>query len=145
VTDPLAKVCALRADIKKRFHFLGPITSLHYLMEVGYNLVKPDRVIDRIFSRLHLVEGLPNPDNPDPALLTGEQRCQIVQVGQRIADATKRPIRYVDLVFVVYGQVKAKNPEDLPQGICLDEKPRCNLCGITDYCRYGSKTLSAIS
>lgn len=128
-------------------NFLGRTTSFHYLMEIGYNLVKPDRVITRVFSRLRLVDGLPNPDNPDPQKLTDEQLWHIVQVGQKIAEATQLPIRYVDLVFVVFGQragqdVVGQEP-DLPQGICIDEKPRCYLCRVCAFCRYEPKTSSA--
>jgi DNA-3-methyladenine glycosylase I len=130
-------------DLQGRFKFLGRITSFHYLMEVGYNLVKPDRVVTRIFSRLRLIDGLPSPDHPDPQKLTDEQLWQIVQVGQQIAESSQLPIRYVDLVFVVFGQMEGQNPEDLPQGICLDENPRCSLCGVRDSCRYEPKTLSA--
>jgi DNA-3-methyladenine glycosylase I len=60
----VAHLRALWSNLKG--NFLGRITSFHYLMEVGYNLVKPDRVITRIFSRLRLVE-LPSPDHPKPA------------------------------------------------------------------------------
>jgi DNA-3-methyladenine glycosylase I len=123
--------------------FLGRITSFHYLMEVGYDLVKPDRVVARIFSRLRLVDGLPSADHPNPQKLTDEQLWQIVEVGRQIAEATQEPIGYVDLVFVVYGQMEGQDLDDLPQGICLDEKPRCNLCGVSASCRYERKTLSA--
>jgi len=95
----------LWTDLQGRFKFLGRIVSFHYLMEIGYNLVKPDRVITRIFSRLRLVDGLPNPLHPDPQKLTDEQLWQIVQVGQQIAESTQLPIRYIDLVFVVFGQM----------------------------------------
>lgn len=135
----------LWTDLKDKF--LGRITSFHYLMDIGYNLVKPDRVITRIFSRLRLVDGLPNPDHPDPQKLTDDQLWQIVQVGQQIAESTQLPIRYVDLVFVVYGQIEGQELEgqepDLPQGICLDNKPRCSLCPVRESCKYEPKTLSA--
>jgi DNA-3-methyladenine glycosylase I len=128
---------------QKRFKFLGRIISFHYLMEVGYDLVKPDIVLARVFSRLRLVNGLPNPLHPDPQKLTDEQLWQIVRVGQQIAKSTQLPIRYVDLVFAVFGQMEGQDPEGLPQGICLDEKPKCCRCEVRDFCRYEPKTLSA--
>ena len=131
----------LWTDLQKRFEFLGRITSFHYLMEIGYYLVKPDRAVTRIFSRLRLVDGLPNPDHPDPQKLTNDQLWQIVQVGQQFAEATQEPIRYVDLVFVVYGQAEGQDPKYFPLGICLDKEPRCSLCGVSASCRYEPKTL----
>lgn len=144
-TDPksVEDLRRLWTDLQGRFKFLGRIISFHYLMEVGYDLVKPDRVITRIFSRLRLVDGLPNPDHPNPQKLTDEQLWQIVRVGQQIAEATQLPIRYVDLVFVVFGQMEGQDPEGLPQGICLDEKPKCYWCEVRAFCRYEPKTLSA--
>jgi DNA-3-methyladenine glycosylase I len=140
-----ANVRDLRADMMRRFHFLGKITSFHYLMEIGYPLVKPDRVVSRMFSRLGLVEGLPDPTyHPDPSKLSEEQLWQIVDAGAQIADATCRPIRYVDLVFVAYGQVKGQDPNGLSQGICLDQNPKCYLCGVRDYCQYAPKTLTPL-
>jgi len=135
----------LRKKLMKNFKFLGKITSFHYLMDIGYNLVKPDRVVSRIFSRLRLVEGLPNPDNPDPSKLTDEQLWQIVRMGQTIAESVNQPIRYVDLVFVAYGQVEGSDPDGLPQGVCLDANPRCWLCGVRPHCRYEPKTVTALA
>ena len=99
-----------------------------------------------MFSRLGLVTGLPEPAyHPDPQKLRDEQLWGFVETGKRIADATGEPIRYVDLVFVAYGQVEGKDPEDLPQGICVDQKPRCYLCEVRDYCKYEPKTLSPLT
>lgn len=45
--------------------------------------------------------------------------------------------RYIDIVFVAYGQVSS--PEfGIDKGICL-KTPRCRECGITEYCRYAEK------
>jgi hypothetical protein len=77
----------------------------------------------------------------DPTKLANDQLWEIVEVGRQIAEATQEPIRYVDLVFVVYGQTEGRDSEDGPQGICLDEKPRCRLCGVSASCRYEPKTL----
>jgi DNA-3-methyladenine glycosylase I len=129
----------------KEFKFMGKITSFHYLMEIGYPLLKPDRVVSRIFSRLGLVNGLPEPIlHPNPTKFSEDQLWQIVEVGERIADATGHAIRYVDLVFVTYGQVKGQDPEGLSQGICLDNKPKCYLCGLRDECQYSPKTVSPL-
>ena len=129
----------LWTDLQVRFKFLGRITSFHYLMEIGYRLVKPDRVITRIFSRLRLVDELPNPDHPNPQKLTDDQLWQIVRVGQQIAQSVQLPIRYVDLVLVVFGQEEGGDPDDLSQGVCLDEKPRCGLCEVRTFCQYEPK------
>jgi hypothetical protein len=41
------------------------------------------------------------------------------------ARATGHPIRYIDLVFVAYGQMKSET--SLAQAICLEDKPLGNV------------------
>ncbi len=39
----------LKEELKSRFSWLGEITVYHFLMDVGFQVLKPDRVICRIF------------------------------------------------------------------------------------------------
>jgi DNA-3-methyladenine glycosylase I len=87
-----ATIKKLRADLTDRFRYLGEITSYHFLTELGLDVIKPDRVICRVFERLGLIDDRKNID-------------QAVEVGRRIAVATGYPTRYVDAVLVKYGQV----------------------------------------
>jgi len=103
---------------KDKFAHLGEITTFHFMMEIGLNVVKPDLVVTRIFERLGLI------DNPKDLWNT-------VNVASKFVEATWHPFRYIDIVFVIYGQQSEV-------GICID-KPKCSLCGVYDICKYENK------
>ena len=106
----------LRTDLRSRFQYLGERTVNHFLTDLGLNMLKPDRVICRIFSRLGFIDDVNN-------------IAQAVKVGKDIATATGYPIRYIDIIFVTYGQIG-------DDGICLEKNPKCFVCGIEKYCDY---------
>lgn len=111
-----ATIDVLQADLRDRFEYLGERTVYHFLTDLGLNVLKPDRVICRIFTRLGLID---NEDSID----------QAINVGREIASATGFPIRYVDIIFVTYGQMGE-------YGICLPKNPKCSICGVKEYCKY---------
>ena len=113
----------LSADLIKRFTYIGNITVSHLLADIGLNTVKPDRVLCRIFYRLGLVKSV-------------KDYAGVIEIGQRIKAATGHSIRYVDLIFVLYGQVGYKYELDIEDGICLEKKPKCHLCLMCRYCKY---------
>ena len=90
----------------------------HFLTDIGMPVLKPDRVICRIFQRLGLIEN-------------EQQLLKTVIQGRKFAGATCYPIRYIDIVFVAYGQVQSLE-FGMEKGICLKKKPLCNLCGAKD-------------
>lgn len=123
--DSWEGLVALKEDLQRRFSYLGGVTVYHFLTEIGLPVVKPDRVLRRIFSRLGLVAG-------------EDDTFGTVREGRRFAQETGHPIRYIDIVFVAYGQVSS--PEfGIDKGICL-KTPRCRECGIRDSCRYPDKS-----
>lgn len=126
-TDDDEILFELIKDLKKRFKYLGGITVYHFLTDIGFNVLKPDRVLCRIFKRL----GLVNDEND----LFG-----VITAGRNIAKATNHPIRYIDIIFVAYGQVDAKPEFGLKEGICLSTNPKCNKCGVVKFCSYKNKT-----
>lgn len=111
----------LKEELEARFAYLGGITVYHFLTDLALPVLKPDRVISRIFRRLGLVE-------------LERQHLKTVIHGRKFAEATGLPIRYIDIVLVAYGQVRSIE-FGIDRGICLDE-PRCNLCGLTDVCQF---------
>jgi DNA-3-methyladenine glycosylase I len=117
----------LKEEIEYRFKGLGKITAFHFMMDIGLPVLKPDRVICRIFKRLGLIE-------------SEEQVFKTVILGRRFAEETGLPIRYIDIAFLVYGQVKSLE-FGLSSGICLTN-PLCSVCGITEYCRYYADHIS---
>jgi DNA-3-methyladenine glycosylase I len=103
------------------FEFLGPKTAYHFMLDLGLKVWKPDRVICRILKRLGMIGNLEDID-------------RTIAVGRDIADQVGLPIRYIDIVFVKYGQMGGEEPFGLITGICLEKNPRCSVCGILDYC-----------
>jgi len=112
----------LRDDLRRRFRYLGERTVYHFMMELGLPVLKPDRVVSLILTRLNLIDD------------TG-QIDQAIQVGKAFVDATGYPIRYIDIVLVMYGQAE-NDSVGIAKGVCLGKAPRCSACGITSYCVY---------
>jgi len=110
----------LKKDLMK-FKFLKERAAYHFMLDMGLNVWKPDRVICRILYRLGLI------DDKDDIEKT-------VKVGREIAIKVGLPIRYIDIIFVKYGQRGVEEPFGLDDGICLEKNPRCHLCGVTEYC-----------
>jgi DNA-3-methyladenine glycosylase I len=115
----LENLLLLKEELEYTFGYLGGITVYHFLTDIGMPVLKPDRVICRIFKRLGLIEA-------------DKQLLKTVLQGRKFADATGLPIRYVDIVFVSYGQVQSEDI-GIDRGICLKD-PRCGFCGVQDFC-----------
>jgi len=118
---------SLRKDLIKKFHFIGEVTSYHFMTDLGLNVVKPDRVLVRIFKRL----GLINPDEEDQDKLN----FQVIHAARRIAEVTSNNMRYIDVLFVIYGQTSSKEM-GIDSGICLEKHPICEKCQLQKYCNY---------
>lgn len=116
----------LKEELEYHFDYLGGTTVYHFLTELGYNVLKPDRVILRIFKRLGLIEN-------------ERQYLKTIIQGRKFAKETELPIRYIDIVLVKYGQEGKSLMFGTENGICLEEKPNCSVCGATQYCEYFQK------
>ncbi len=121
------QLLSLKRELEKRLSYLGGVTVYHFLTDIGLPVLKPDRVLCRIFHRLGLIS-----DEADIQ--------ETVRQGRRFAEETGQPIRYIDIVFVAYGQVQSEE-FGIDKGICL-KTPRCGECGLTAHCRYPSKHLT---
>lgn len=113
----------LKEELEYRFEYLGGTTVYHFLTDLGFNVIKPDRVILRIFKRLGLIE-------------SEKQLLKTVVHGRQFAKETGHPIRYVDIILVKYGQRGESEMFGLKNGICLEKNPNCKVCGLTNYCEY---------
>jgi len=108
----------LQADLMNRLAYFGPATTRHFLMDYGFNFIKPDVHVMRVLHRLGLVR------------TTGEGSYQdAVRIGRLIADAADVPIRYVDTVLVSVGMTSAAN-------VCRKTEPRCDECLLRPGCAY---------
>ncbi len=127
----LENLLLLKETLQYTFKYIGPITVYHLLTDFGYNVLKPDRVVVRIFERLGLLE-------------SRKQLLKASLVGRAFAKATGKSIRYIDIIFVKYGQSGKNAQYGLTNGICLESQPKCDLCGMYDACTYDKKTVQRI-
>lgn len=112
-----------KEEIEYKFDYIGGVTAYHFMTDIGLPVLKPDRVITRIFKRLGLIE-------------SEKQLLKTVVQGRKFSHETGYPIRYIDIVFVTYGQLGKNVDFGLENGICLEKNPYCNSCGIKEYCEY---------
>ena len=126
----------LKNDLRARFSRMGLISPYHFMMDIGLPVMKPDIVVSRIFYRLGLI--------PREKIGNDSDAEAVVRQGEQFAAATGHSIRYIDIVFVCYGQVKSVDI-GLERGICLGDKfkPRCEVCQVTDECEYFKKHRTA--
>jgi len=121
--DSFENLMLFKEEIEYKFAFLGGITVYHFMMDIGLPVIKPDRVMTRIFKRLGLIE-------------SEKQYLKTVIQGRKFSHATGHPIRYIDIIFVKYGQKGEGKYSSLKDGICLEKNPKCMICGVKDYCSY---------
>ena len=119
------KLMLLKEELTYKFNYLGGITVYHFLTDIGLPVLKPDRVLTRIFERLGLIEN-------------EKQLLKTVIHGRKFAAETEKSIRYIDIIFVTYGQQG-------PEGICLSKNPKCHLCGLSNQCNHFQQIISKVS
>lgn len=122
--ESFENLLGLKEDLENSFLGLGKITSYHFLTDIGLRVLKPDRVICRIFERLDLIKNR-------------NKYLEAIIQGRKFAEATGHPIRYIDIVFVAFGQVQSKE-FGIERGICLETNPACHLCQAKNFCNYYS-------
>jgi DNA-3-methyladenine glycosylase I len=122
-TNSFENLILLKEELEYRFEYLGGTTVYHFLTDLGFNVLKPDRVILRIFKRLGLIEN-------------EKQLLKSVIIGRQFAKNTGYSIRYIDIIFVKYGQQGESKMFGLKNGICLEKNPNCTICGLNDFCEY---------
>lgn len=113
----------LKEELEYKFDYLGGITVYHFLTDLGFNVLKPDRVIQRIYKRLGLIDD-------------EKQLLKSVIIGRKFSEATGNPIRYIDIIMVKYGQQGRSDELGIVDGICLKINPQCDKCGVFEYCRF---------
>ncbi|MFN4327634.1 MAG: DNA-3-methyladenine glycosylase I [Limnobacter sp.] len=119
----LENLLLLKEFLEEKFEYLGGITAYHFMTDIGLPVLKPDRVVCRIFERLGLLEN-------------SNQLLKAVLLGRKFAQATGHQIRYIDIVLVAFGQISFEKL-GIKQGVCLLE-PRCTLCKAKSHCQYAA-------
>jgi DNA-3-methyladenine glycosylase I len=119
------RIPELSADLQRRFKFLGPRTSKHFLMVCGFPLVKPDRMVMRVLYRLGLILGE-----------TDEYIYKAVDVCLGLAEKAQVPPFFMDSILVGVGQSEGA-------GVCKKIRPECQACGLRPYCAYSTRNRQA--
>jgi DNA-3-methyladenine glycosylase I len=112
------RIPELLVDLQRRFRFLGPRTSRHFIMVFGFPMVKPDRMVMRVLSRLGLIVGVGD-----------DQIEEAVKVSLEAAEEANIPAKFMDSILVGIGQSEGAE-------LCKKEKPICERCGLKPYCKY---------
>jgi len=133
--ESLENCWKLRRALIDKFWMIGPVTSLHFMTDVGMPVLKPDRVVLRVLSRLDLVS--------DKKATEATIR-EAVGIGQGLSEATGKSIREIDIKLVSLGLEDGNEDFGVHKGICVEEHPRCNLCLLKDECAHFSKSAKAI-
>jgi len=114
----------IRPELIRRFKGLGKVTVYHYLMDLGFGVMKPDRTILRLFYRLGWLE------SPEP---TEENIDKIIKICKEIAKELNVWIRVVDIVLVAFCQEGGNGDLGIKEGICI-KIPKCHKCPLKDCC-----------
>lgn len=117
------KLKLFHQDLNKRYVGIGETSGWHFITELGFNSLKPDSVIKRIFYRL--------------GLISEEQgNIETIEVGRKFAEKLNLPMRYIDIIFVKLGQEGSSDLLGTTDGICLNQNPKCHLCPLIKFCNY---------
>lgn len=110
-----------KEEIECKFKYLGATTSYHFMTDIGLPVLKPDRVITRMFKNFGLIEN-------------EKQLLKTVIQGRKMSEAVGYPMRAVDIILIKYGQVGKNDDFKLDGGICLLKNPKCHICGVKEFC-----------
>jgi len=116
----------IRPELIRRFKWIGPVTAYHYLMDLGFGVMKPDRNILRLFYRIGWL---------DSSEATKENIDRTVKICKEIADSLNLWIRVVDIVLVAFCMENGHGDLAIKEGICTNV-PKCYECPVRGYCWY---------
>ncbi|MBO7528023.1 MAG: hypothetical protein J6T74_09095, partial [Clostridia bacterium] len=97
---------------------IGFPLALEYLRNVGIDTIKPDVHIVRIFRRLGLIQG----DEPEEKT--------VLKVVEKLSEESGYTKAYIDFLLWHYCSVGFGN-------ICSENKPKCEMCVIKEFCNNG--------
>jgi DNA-3-methyladenine glycosylase I len=112
----------LKEDLEVQFERFRDATAFHFLTDSGLTVLKPDRVVCRVFYRLGIIK-------------REDQLMTAVLQGRMIAKVTGYSVRYVDTLFVAHGQDRVPDL-GIEHGICSESNPECSQCQLTAHCLY---------
>jgi 3-methyladenine DNA glycosylase Tag len=108
-------------ELQKNFAFMGPRTSRHFLLDYGFPLIKPDRMVMRLLARLGLIGGE-----------SDEYLSEATKIGIEMAKKVGIPPRFMDTLLVGIGQSEGV-------ALCRKYNPLCKKCQLKPYCHFLSE------
>ena len=128
----------------------GAVTIFHLMTELGFQVVKPDRVLNRSTVRMGWMKGYDKngaryPLDPDittkraTALGSDADFMWALQsVYRDISEASGVSMRSLDYIVVKLGQ-EPDEKGGYARTVCHAKKPLCHLCSVKPMCAFGSK------
>jgi hypothetical protein len=128
---------------------LGYVTTLHFMMDLGLPVVKPDRVVNRLAIRLGLIDQYERKGRtyPLPLAITGDEAYKLgdkpefnwplQSIFREIADNAGITMRTLDRIVVKLGQ-QPDEDYGYMRTVCGDD-PLCHLCRAKEYCAYARR------
>ena len=145
----LASQKKIYANLRQHLR-MTDVATYHLMMELGFPIIKPDRVVNRVAIRLGLIEwtgsnGRPlTPRSParDTDTLGANEAFawEFQSVIQRLAASTGLSVRKIDYLLVKLGQEVSANHGLYRRNICAMAAPQCNLCRASTLCCYPSRS-----
>jgi hypothetical protein len=131
----------VRADLMRRFTFLGRFTSLLFLRGIGYPILRLDASVMRVFSRLGIVHDFAEPEREVSHPTFHEpQVLEALRAGAQIAAKIGKPIHYINMIVIAFAEGSALQDGELPGGICTNRMPKCYRCAVNERCQFSPKT-----
>lgn len=139
--------------IHKRLNDLlkfGEVTTFHLMTELGFPVVKPDRVVNRIAIQIGLIDRYKKGDKTyilnKPVTTTRatnlgaipEFNWALQEACRRIADEAGISLRLLDFMIVKLGQ-EPDEVNGFVRTICTETFPTCQLCSVKPMCAHPRK------
>ena len=90
------------------------------MKDVGFDFIKPDVHVLRVFFRLGLIK-------------SETSFNEAISIAEEFKKATNERLSVIDSVFWMYG---GGGDNHLQKAICTKSNPLCEECTVTKYCLY---------
>jgi DNA-3-methyladenine glycosylase I len=145
-TDALREIHAqMHATLK-----FGLVTTFHLMTELGFPVVKPDRVVNRAAIRMGVIEEYTSGNTTYP-LAVNITTDKASALGQRpefnwalqeefrkLSQASGMAMRTLDFVIVKLGQ-EPDEVNGFARTVCAEQAPLCHICAVKSGCAFANK------
>lgn len=145
-TDALRKI---HAQMLATLQF-GPVTTFHLMTELGFAVVKPDRVVNRAAIRMGIIEEYTsgNATYPLAVNITTDKASALGQSPEfnwalqeefrKLSEASGMAMRTLDFVIVKLGQ-EPDEVNGFARTVCAEQAPLCHICGVKKDCAFAQQ------